>query len=199
MREPSVTSTRYRRITKRPLGVAVAISLLASLVAVASPASGLQATDQAATNDGTVVMTVLVNYSVGHCSDGQGTRDVMSVSTKFHRSSGSGRRVTRSHLLAMGWGLKCNGTPVTRNPESSYVPVFGCGGRCPSTETEAIGFSVSFPFIRDTPGGCDVACSLGGSGDGHATTSGGSPLAPNPICARVSVSSGLLPPCPDNN
>jgi hypothetical protein len=54
---------------------------------------------------------------------------------------------------------------------------------------------VNFPPVRDLIS-C-IWCSVGGSGDGHAKTSGGAPLSPNPVCARQLLNS-LAPPCPDN-
>jgi hypothetical protein len=171
------------------------------LLVVSTQVSALTASNDARTNDGTVRIITRVTYNFGHCSDGQDTYDITGVTTQFTRTSGSGRKVPTSHLLAVGYSADCGGAPRTRSATGSWSPVFGCGGRCAGTTTEAIGISVNFPPLRDqvTCPAILPICAIGGSGDGHAKTSSGTALAPNPICAKVNPTAAQsTPPCPDN-
>jgi hypothetical protein len=174
---------------RRLLLVILSASIL--LIGLVIPVQGLQ--DSRSTNDGTVTATAFVTYTHSACSDGQPADKVTGVFTKFTRT-GSGRKVPTSHVLAIGWGHPCpnNGQGFsTQAKKGTWSPVFGCGGRCGANETAKSGISVSFVFIR-TQGGCDITlCRVGGSGDGHAKTSSGSALNPNPIC--------VLLPIPGNN
>ena len=183
---------RFRPNVRRFLSLMGSLTVL--VLAIGAPASALTASDQAQTNDRTVTLTVFVTYSSGQCSDGQATRQVTSVTTKFTRTSGSGRKVSTSHLLGLAYGHKCDNSFVQQKKQGSWSPVFGCNGRCGGTETEALGIATSFPAIRSQVG-CEI-CNVGGSGDGHATTSTGSPLAPSPICRSITLS-GSGVPCPD--
>ena len=171
------------------------------LLVVSTHVSALTASNDARTNDGTVRIVTRVNYNFGHCSDGQDTYDITGVTTQFTRSQGSGRKVPTSHLLAVGYQVDCGQVIRIRSATGSRSPVFGCGGRCAGTTTEALGISVSFPPLRDQVTCTAVLpiCAIGGSGDGHAKTSSGTALAPNPICARVNPTvAQSTPPCPDN-
>ena len=163
---------------------------------LAAPTLANIGTDTASTNDGTVTMIVALDYTQGQCTNGNTSYRVNSVTTKFNRAAGSGRRVSVSHLLALGFGHKCNGDIASQQKQGKWAPKFGCGGRCPGTTTAQLGISVKFAAIQAD--GLDPSA-VGGSGDGHATTSGGAALSPNPICQDVwkAGSSGQIP-CPDN-
>jgi hypothetical protein len=180
--------SRRRRL--RPFQIMLSAALV---FALASPVDALQATNQAATNDGTVTMKVFLNYTTGHCSDGQQWNDVSSVSTKFTRTQ-SNRKVSISHLLLDGAGNTCSNVYGLRRRQGSWNPVFGCGGRCGANTTEALGISANWPGIRSQPG-CDI-CQVGGAGDGHVKNLAGTAIAPNPICAVIIRSGGAVP-CPD--
>jgi hypothetical protein len=183
-------------LTSRMSRLRVLAFVTAALVIAAIPSgvSALTASKQARTNDQTVTLTLRVNYNLGQCSDGQTTIDIIGVTTQFTRTAGSGRKVPTSHLAATGWSRTCSGDSVTPSAKGSWNPVFGCS-RCSQNSTEALGMSVSFPPVRDLFS-C-LWCSVGGSGDGHAKTSSGAALSPNPVCARQVLNS-LAPPCPDN-
>jgi hypothetical protein len=180
------------RISRLRVLALVAAALV--VAAIPSEVSALTASKQAKTNDQTVTLTLRVNYNLGQCTDGQTTFDIIGVTTQFTRTAGSGRKVPTSHLAATGWSRNCAGVSQTLSVKGSWNPVFGCS-RCSQNSTEALGMSVSFPPLRDLFS-C-IWCSVGGSGDGHAKTSGGAALSPNPVCARQVLNS-VAPPCPDN-